>query len=104
MNVLNWILTGFLGLGFLAGVVFLVVYTKRWTWWKDEHGAHVGLFTLSLTLIMGYYLLRPFIDPVVFAYGRAPLFVGVVLNMVWRVWLLLRSDRKKRRTLRGDVS
>jgi hypothetical protein len=104
MNVLNWILTGFLGLGFLSGVVFLTVYTRRWTWWRDEHGAHVGLFTLSLTLIMGYYLLRPFIDPVTFAYGRAPLFVAVVANMVWRVWLLLRSDRGRRRCLRRDVS
>lgn len=96
MNALNWILTGFLGVGFLAGAVFLIAYTRRWAWWRDEHGAHLGMFTLSLTLIMGYYLLRPFIDPVIFAYGRAPLFVLVVVCMVWRLVLFLRADRVRR--------
>jgi hypothetical protein len=70
MSVLNWVLTGFLALGFLAGVHFMWTYTRRWAWWKDEHGAHLGIFTLSLTLIMGLYLIRPFVDPETFGYIR----------------------------------
>lgn len=97
MNVLNWILTGFLALGFLSGVHFLWTYTRRWAWWRDDHGAHLGMFTLSLTLIMGLYLIRPFVDPVVFAYIRAPFFVLVVACMVWRDVLLLRADRARLR-------
>lgn len=95
MNALNWVLTGFLAVGFLAGLAFMIIYTRRWTWWRDESGAHLGMFTLSLTLIMGYYLLRPFMDPVIFSYGRAPLFVLVVVCMVWRLVLLLRTDRRR---------
>jgi hypothetical protein len=97
MNALNTFLNLALDVGFLAGVVFMVIYTKRWKWWTDEHGAHLGFFTLSLTLIMGLYVVRPFINPTLFAYIRAPLFLAVVICMVWRVVLLLKSDRRKRR-------
>lgn len=96
MNALNWLLTGFLGLGALSGVAFLAIYTKRWAWWRDEHGAHLGIFTGSLTVIMGVYLFRPFIEPTIFAIIRAPLFVLVVACMVWRLVLLLRADRRRR--------
>lgn len=96
MNVLNWILTGFLVLGAVSGWVFLIIYTRRWKWWHDDHGAHLGLFTFSLTLIMTVYVFRPLFNPVTFAYIRAPLFVLVILGMVWRLWLLVRSGRAHR--------
>lgn len=95
MDTLNWVLTGFLALGFLAGVHFMWTYTRRWAWWRDEHGAHLGMFTLSLTLIMGLYLIRPFVDPETFGYIRAPFFVLVVACMVWRDVLLLKADRDR---------
>lgn len=95
MDVLNWVLTGFLALGFLAGALFMIIYTRRWAWWRDEHGAHLGVFTLSLTLIMGFYILRPFVDPATFAIVRAPLFVLVVVCMVWRLVLLRRGYRDR---------
>jgi hypothetical protein len=97
MDTLTWVLTGFLALGFLAGVHFMWTYTRRWAWWKDEHGAHLGMFTLSLTLIMGLYLIRPFVDAQVFGYVRAPFFVLVVACMVWRDVLLLKADRERPR-------
>lgn len=96
MNALNWVLTGFLILGAASGWAFMVIYSRRWHWWRDEHGAHLGAFTLSLTLIMTVYVFRPFIDPVVFALVRAPLFVLITLGMVWRLVLLLRSDGLRR--------
>jgi len=91
MSWLNNFLTGALIVGFLSGLLFMIIYTKRWDWWKDEHGAHLGFFTLSLTLIMGLYVLRPFINPVVFGYLRAPFFLAVIICMVWRLVLLLKS-------------
>jgi MFS superfamily sulfate permease-like transporter len=97
MNALNWILTGVLALGALSGWVFTIIYTRRTAWWDDEHRTHLALFTLSLTLIMTLYVFRPLFDPVVFAYTRAPLFVAVVACMVWRVTLLIRSDRRRQR-------
>jgi len=102
MSVLDWILTGFLVLGFLSGVVFMVIYTRRWHWWTDEHGMHLGLFTLSLTLIMGLYILRPFIEREVFAYVRAPFFVAVIACMVWRVVLLFKSGNVPIRSVTSD--
>lgn len=99
MNLLNWVLTGFLGVGFVAGTAFMIIYTKRWDWWTDEHGAHLGFFTLSLTLIMGLYLLRSWIPMTVFAYIRAPFFVAVIACMVWRLVLLLKSGHVSSRSL-----
>lgn len=91
MNLLNDFLTGALFVAFLSGVVFMVIYTKRWDWWSDEHGAHLGFFTLSLTLIMGLYVLRPFINTTTFSILRAVFFLAVVICMVWRLVLLLKS-------------
>jgi hypothetical protein len=100
MSWLDWVLTGFLAVGFLAGVHFMITYTRRWAWWRDEHGAHLGMFTLSLTLIMGLYLLRPFVDPPTFAYIRAPFFIAVIVCMVWRDVLLHKADRDRRHEVR----
>lgn len=103
MNVLNWFLTAVNALGALSGIAFLVIYSKRSVWWHPprgdknrEHRAHLGYFTLSLTLIMTLYVFRPFIDPVTFAYFRAPMYLAVVVCMVWRLTLLLRSKRTDR--------
>lgn len=96
MSILDAIQYWSLVLAASAGWVFLFGYTKRWTWWRDEHGAHLGFFTLSLTLIMTLYVFRPLFDPVTFAYVRAPLFELVSLCMVWRLVLFLKSDRRPR--------
>lgn len=103
MNALNWVLQGFLLLGAASGWVFLVIYSRRSTWWHPprgdknrEHRAHLGFFTLALTLVMTLYVFRPLFDAVTFAYLRAPLFVAVVLCMVWRLGLLLRSKKSDR--------
>lgn len=97
MSTLNLILTVFLDLAAAAGWLFMILYTKRWTWWRDEHGAHLGVFTLSLTMIMTLYVFRPLLDPVTFALIRAPLFMAVSLCMIWRLVLFLLADRKRRR-------
>lgn len=105
MSVLNWVLTGVNALGALCGWAFLIIYTKRTSWWIEEHRAHLGFFTLSLTLIMTLYVFRPFMDPVTFALFRAPLYAAVVGCMVWRLALLLRSKAADReRTDREDAA
>jgi hypothetical protein len=96
VSILDWVLTGFLFLGALSGWAFMYIYTRRWHWWKDEYGAHLGYFTLSLTLIMTLYVFRPFIDKTWFDILRAPLFVAVVACMVWRLILALVSERRTR--------
>jgi hypothetical protein len=105
MSVLNWILTAVNALGAISGVLFMIIYTKRTPWWKEEHRAHLGWTTMSLTAIMTLYIFRPFMDPVTFAYFRAPLYVAVVVCMVWRLLLLLRSKVSDRaRTDREDAA
>lgn len=96
MNALNWVLMAFLALGALSGTLFMIIYTRRWHWWHDEHGAHLGIFTLSLTVIMWVYVFRPLFEPTTFALIRAPLFVLIVACMAWRLVLLLRSERLRR--------
>lgn len=108
MSTLNWILTAVNALGALSGWTFLIIYTKRAPWWLEEHRAHLGFFTLSLTLIMTLYVFRPFMNPITFAYFRAPLYAAVVACMVWRLTLLLRSKvadraRTDREDAGGDV-
>jgi apolipoprotein N-acyltransferase len=93
MTLLNWILTGVNILGALSGWAFMIIYTRRSKWWGTEHRAHLGWTTLALTAIMTLYVFRPFMNPVTFAYVRAPLFLAVVVCMVWRLTLLLRSQR-----------
>lgn len=105
MNVLNWVLTGVNALGALSGIVFMIIYTARTPWWLEEHRAHLGWTTMSLTAIMTLYVFRPFVDPITFAYFRAPLYAAVVACMVWRLLLLLRSKTADRaRTDREDTA
>jgi len=98
LSTLNWVLTAVNLLGALSGWAFLIIYTKRSPWWLEEHRAHLGFFTFSLTLIMTLYVFRSFMNPITFAYFRAPLYAAVVACMVWRLTLLLRSkvsDRER---------
>lgn len=83
-------------IGALSGATFMIIYTKRSRWWGTEHRAHLGWTTLSLTMILLLYVFRAFMDPEVFAYVRAPLYLAVVACMVWRLWLLLRSKQPDR--------
>lgn len=114
MSLLNWFLTALLWAGALSGWVFLIVYSRRSAWWHPprgdknrEHRAHLGIFTLALTLLLTLYGLRPLFggNMEAFAYARAPLFAAVPLCMVWRLVLLLRSKRVDRlRTDREDAA
>ncbi len=101
MNALNWVLTGVNALGAVSGWLFMIIYTKRSRWWGTEHRAHLGWTTLSLTMIMSLYVFRAFMDPATFAYVRAPLYLAVVMCMVWRLMLLLRSKQPDQ--VRTDV-
>lgn len=103
MNAWMWSDVGFLLLAALSGTVFMVVYTYRTPWWVEEHRAHLGFFTLALTLILWTYVFRSTIPGPVFMVVRRLEFDAIALMMVWRVFLLFRSRRPDRaRELRED--
>jgi hypothetical protein len=94
----------FLVLAALAGTVFMIAYTRRTQWWRKkindpnwEHRAHLGYFTLTLTLMLWIYVFRAVIPMPTFVIVRRVFFDAVSLLMVWRVALLFRSNRRRRR-------
>jgi hypothetical protein len=94
----------FLLLAALAGTIFTVVYTWRTRWWREEHRAHLGIFTLTLTIMLWLYVFRAIIPVPTFVIIRRVFFDLVALLMVWRLVLLFRSKRSDReRRDREDV-
>lgn len=94
---------GFLLLAAISGTVFMVAYTKRTVWWRRrqndenwEHRAHLGYFTLTLTVMLWLYVFRAIIPPDVFVIVRRVFFDLVGLLMMWRARLLFRSKRIRR--------
>ncbi|MGW4127943.1 putative phage holin [Amycolatopsis japonica] len=97
MNTASWVGVGALLVAALSGTLFMILYTIRTRWWEEEHRAHLGFFTLALTLIFWVYVFRSFFEPGVFAWIRAVLFGLISVCMVWRLTLLIRSPRKTTR-------
>lgn len=93
MTVHNWIDTGVLLLAAVCSTLFVVVYTYRTSWWREEHRAHLGFFTLNLALLFWTYVFRAAVDPGTFSWIRTVLFASVGANVVWRLTLLFRSKR-----------
>jgi hypothetical protein len=70
MNASSWVGFAALLLATVVSTWFMIVYSFRGPWWKPspddphgEHRAHLGYFTLNLTLIFYLYDFRPLIDP-----------------------------------------
>lgn len=102
MSAASWTAFGALVLATVSGTWFMIAYSLRGPWWRPdpgdphgEHRAHLGYFTLSLTLTFWVYLFRPAFDPELFGWIRAGLFSVVALMMVWRLALLLRRPRRR---------
>jgi hypothetical protein len=102
MNASSWVGFAALLLATVVSTWFMIVYSFRGPWWKPspddphgEHRAHLGYFTLNLTLIFYLYDFRPLIDPGVFGWLRSGLFSLIALNLTWRLWLLLRPARPR---------
>lgn len=102
---MNWLLINnlvSLGVGTIAGVWFVVLYTWRTAWWREEHRAHLATFSIIVTLFYLLYSARTFADPLgspgssstVFNVIRALLFDVLTVLVVWRLVLLLRSSRR----------
>ena len=87
---------GFLLLAAVAGTIFMIVYTARTRWWQEEHRAHLGVFTGTLTLMLWLYVFRAIIPVPTFVIVRRVFFDLVALLMVWRLVLLFRSKRADR--------
>lgn len=100
MNTANWIGAAVLVVATILATAFMIIYSRRGNWWKPdpadphgEHRAHLGYFTLNLTLTFWVYDFRPLFDPAVFAWIRTVLFAFIAFNMGWRLWLLVRPER-----------
>lgn len=100
MNTANLIGAVVLVLATILGTAFMVVYSRRGNWWNPdpedphgEHRAHLGYFTFNLTLTFWVYDFRLLFDPAIFAWVRTVLFTAIMLNVGWRLWLLVRPER-----------
>lgn len=91
MSAWLWSDIGFLLLAAISGTVFLIVYTFRTAWWHEEHRAHLGFFTLGLTMLLWLYVVRSLVPMGTFVVMRRLGFDAIALMMVWRVSLLFRS-------------
>jgi hypothetical protein len=101
MNTANWVGAAVLVWATLVGTWFMIAYSLRGNWWwppdtdpHGEHRAHLGYFTLNLTLTFWLYDFRPLFDPALFSWLRACLFALIALNMTWRLWLLLHRHSR----------
>lgn len=104
MSASDWLGFVALILATIAGTAFMIVYSWVGPWWKpdptDRHGearAHLGYFTLALTLTFWLYDFRPLIDHDLFGWIRSSLFFVIALCMVWRFWLLIHGLRRRKR-------
>jgi hypothetical protein len=102
MSTASWV--GFIVLlwATVIGTWFMIAYSLRGNWWRppdtdphSEHRAHLGYFTLNLTLTFWLYDFRPVIEPTVFGWLRAGLFAWIAVNMTWRLWLLLKPRNQR---------
>jgi hypothetical protein len=102
---MNWLLINnliSLGVGTIAGLWFVGLYTWRTAWWQEEHRAHLATFSIIVTLFYLLYSARTFADPsgspgsslTGFNVVRALLFDILTALVVWRLVLLLRSRRQ----------
>lgn len=97
MSASSWVGFGTLIWATIVGTAFMIVYSLRGNWWHPpasdpygEHRAHLGYFTLSLTLTFWVYDFRPLFDPGVFGWIRSGLFAVIAAMLTWRLVLLLR--------------
>lgn len=100
MNIANLVGAVVLVLATILGTVFMFIYSRIGPWWNPdpddphgEHRAHLGYFTLNLTLTFWVYDFRFLFNPAVFSWIRVVLFAAVMLNVGWRLWLLVRPKR-----------
>lgn len=88
-----------LALGSLAGWVFIVAYTARFKWWRNDTGRGTMLWSLSVTGFYSYFLLAA-----LFPHWQGRLFVRLVLflmvtlalvtRLLW-LWALMHLTRRK---------
>lgn len=78
---------------FVPAAAFVVLYAARSPWWRSGMGRHLMAFVGTLVVLLGLVLLGWIVGPlprIVWVVGLAPLPVVVW----WRLWLLLRAQRR----------
>jgi hypothetical protein len=88
---MTWANNVLLVVGWLAGGVFIVWYTKRFGWWRDEFAAHLASFSLVVEAFYSLFIVRPWVPPVAFAWARLGLFTLLTAVVVWRLVVFVRS-------------
>jgi hypothetical protein len=106
---MSWLLLGNLidlVVGTIAGWSFLVLYTKRYDWYRDEVGRHLVAFSGVATLFYTLYLGRTV--AAIFTTGfNAPgeavtgfnifrffLFTAFTIVMVWRLVIFIKGTHR----------
>ena len=103
---MNWLLINnliSLGVGTIAGIWFVILYSWRTAWWREEHRTHLATFSIIVTMFYLLYSARTFANPLGspgsadtgFNVIRALLFDVLTAAMVWRLALLLRSRHRR---------
>lgn len=88
-----------LGIGTIASVWFVGLYSKRVPWWHEEHRAHLAVFSIIVMLFYILYSARTFSTPLdapgstvnTFNVIRGIVFDALTAAIVWRLALLLRA-------------
>lgn len=87
-------------LGLVAGVVYITAHSWWFPWWTHPFGRHMVSFSITVTGIYGYLVMRTFWPNmpnglrVTIAIG---LFTALTANQVWRAVLMIRLALKEKR-------
>ena len=102
---LNWLVYNnllSLGIGTIAIAWFVLLYSKRTPWWREEHRAHLAVMSIILLIFYLLYSARTFSQPLnapgssitTFNVIRGLVFDALTITIVWRLALLLRARPK----------
>jgi uncharacterized membrane protein YbhN (UPF0104 family) len=101
MNWLGWLNLAELIIGTAAGGAFMVLYTVRYRWWRDEFGKHLMSFSAIAWLFYAFYLVVTLARPETApgnstsptALVRFVLFSVLTVVIVWRLVIFLDFRR-----------
>jgi len=94
-----------LGLGVLGGWWFVIRYTRRYAWWRNEFGSHIVAFSAAVAMFYTYYMALTIWPELP---GRSALrlilFTALTGIIVWRVVIFERVAGMERREKRDAAT
>lgn len=88
---------------FVASIGFCVAYHFMARWWETSFGMSLMIYQISMSAVLGLSTLRLITDNGEgWAMIRLLVFIGVPVALTWRLAVLIKLQRDKRRERRGD--